>query len=128
MNTDRPTLDEIIDAKPGFREKLNKVKRGSKPKKYVSPYHREAYNPTEVVCIECKLPSFKGLPPFIAVTRLIDGEVKEGILRHPTCPKNAKKLLKDIEQIRATNTALYKARLKLDFTRKGDRRWTRPRT
>lgn len=127
--SDLPTLADILDANPALKETLDKakrkVKRGSKPKKYVSPFRRAKEDlryVAEIVCIECKLPSFRGLPPFIAVNRLVDGEIRK-TLRHYTCPKNPKKLLKDIERIRATNKAMFEARQKLDFTRKGGRKW-----
>jgi len=67
------------------KARTNKVKR---KKKYVSPYRREAYVPVELVCAECKLPSTKGLPPFVAVNRIVDGEIRK-TLRHYACPQDA---------------------------------------
>lgn len=55
---------------------------------------------TEITCIDCGLPSFPGLPPFISVRRLIDGEIKRGILRHETCPTNAEEIQEQIAKVR----------------------------
>lgn len=87
-----------------FRETEAKLTKGKirttkvkRKKKYVSPYRREAPEPTEVVCAECKLPSTKGLPPFIAVNRLVDGEIRK-TLRHYACPQDADGILALITQ------------------------------
>lgn len=73
-----------------FLAETKKVKR--KKKTYVSPFRQEQPTPAEVVCVECKLPSTKGLPPFIAVNRLVDGEIIR-TLRHYTCPSDADGIL-----------------------------------
>ena len=86
-------------------------------KKYVSPYRRDKYVPTVVTCVECKLPSTKGLPPFIRVNRLIEGEIVPA-LRHYTCPKDADKLLKLVEQNRAAAIFRYQEQRKVTYGRK----------
>lgn len=85
------------------KARTTKVKR---KKKYVSPFRREAHVPTEVVCIECKLPSTRGLPPFIAVNRLIDGEIRK-TLRHYACPSEAAGILALVTQQRADARKRY---------------------
>lgn len=101
-----------------FRETEAKVAPGARTKRvkrkkpYVSPYAREKAVPVEVVCIECKLPSHKGLPPFIRVNRLIDDEIRS-TLRHYTCPNDADGILAIIIQQKAD------ARKRYDEWRKG---------
>lgn len=90
--------DDAYDAFRELESRLTKsppgkaTKRVKRKKKYVSPRRREAYVPTEVVCAECKLPSAKGLPPFIRLNRLLEGEVV-AIIRHMMCPRDADKIL-----------------------------------
>lgn len=83
------------------RKTVRSVKRR---KKYVSPFRQtdeQRRGPrNEVVCPDCKLPSHRGLPPFIAVNRMIDGE-KVRILRHAfKCPSDAPAILAMIAQER----------------------------
>jgi len=92
---------------PKERELEQKLTPGAKgttrikrKKKYVSPFRREAYEPTEIVCVECKLPATKGLPPFIAVNRLMDGEIRK-TLRHAHCPEESDGILALVIQQRA---------------------------
>lgn len=42
----------------------------------------------ETVCVDCSLPSVKGLPPLVSVLRTVDGETVK-VLRHEACPSNA---------------------------------------
>lgn len=90
---------------PSRRTRLVKRKQ-----KYVSPFRRPAPESRVVTCSECKLPSTSGLPPFIAVERLGDGE-RTRILRHEQCPDDPKAilaLLKKRDELRAKQFASWK--------------------
>lgn len=94
--------DQTYDAVRDLEKKLKLpgLKRVRRKKKYVSPRRVAEVTPTEIVCVECKLPSTRGLPPFIAVNRLIDGEIRK-TLRHAYCPQDADGILALVIQQRA---------------------------
>jgi hypothetical protein len=73
----------------------------------------EKVTPAEIVCAECKLPSTRGLPPFIRVNRLIDGEIRKTLRHENLCPSDADGILALIIQQRADAKKRY-----LEFTGK----------
>ena len=75
----------------------------------------------EVTCIECGLPSHRGLPPFIAVRRFVDGDFKT-VLRHKICPDNPEMLLQYILTERQSKKEMLEIKRRMTFTR----RWTAP--
>jgi len=79
------------------------------------------YPAQEIVCVECKLPSHKGLPPFISVRRFIEGQEKK-VLRHQICPDTPEVFLQYIEKEREVKLETFERRRKIVFGRK----WTAP--
>ena len=62
---------------------------------------------TELTCASCKLPSFPGLPPLIAVAKYFELTEKTtrhdrrhpaGEYEHAVCPSNSVEILQDIEE------------------------------
>lgn len=87
----------------------------------------QKYTPKTLACIECALPSYRGLPPFIAVTRLVDGE-KAHLYRHATCPSKPGDILKYIKAEQAQFALAREAAKGVDRASHRNRRYNPPRT
>lgn len=106
------------------RKKTNKMHRGQKW------IRMDKYVPTELHCVECELPSYRGLPPFIAVERTtkVEGKsVRKRLYRHEACPDKPKDIAKLIKNDREARATAIERAFSADRSSHRNRRYSPPR-